>query len=96
MNTELHPTDRLTLYLAHAQNWLLGVVAALSLVMVYALVQLNDENVTLRAENHTIKTTGCAPSMRGRPLAGAKYDQINLTRPHYSALICYYSRGITS
>jgi len=75
---------------------LLPVAAVVALVAVYALVQYHDDNVALRAEVQAAKARGCPATMQGRPFIGSRYSEIDLSRPRYSTLACYYKAGVKS
>jgi len=83
-------------YTTWQHRWLLPVVAVVALVAVYALVQYHDDNVALRAEVQAMKSRGCPASVQGRPFIGARYNEIDLSRPRYSTLACYYKAGVQS
>lgn len=78
------------------RSWAFTVAVVAALVAAYAAVQYHDDNVAQRAELQTLKARGCPGRMQGKILAGNVYQEIDLSRPRFSTLRCYYKVGITS
>jgi hypothetical protein len=88
---ELHPPIRETL-----KNWGAGVILVAVLLGVYAGVQLYEDNVILRAQVQTMKARGCPGRLQGKILAGDVWQDVDLSRPKFSTLRCYYQAGVRS
>ena len=92
MPAEIHTLSRFRRLRSLA--FTVAVVAALAAV--YAVVQIHQDNIALRAEVRTMKARGCPGRLQGKSLAGNVWQEVDLTRPKFSTLRCYYAKGVKS
>lgn len=77
-------------------SWGAAVLAVATLLGIYAVVQMYQDSIGLRAEIATMKARGCPSRLQGKVLAGNVWQEVDLLRPRYSSLRCYYSKGVKS
>ena len=92
---ELHATSKLDIWLGALSNWLLAVVLVLSLMLVYAVCSLAQQNATLQDRLAAYQSrSGCAPAWRGQPFIFSAEENVNLLRPGTTRVACYYKKAV--
>lgn len=92
MTEELHLLDRNSAFMQHAHAWFDAILVVFALLLILALVRVQDEAVTARDELAQRKAVVCPTELDGRKFVFSGYESINLYRPGTSRLICYYKR----
>jgi len=77
-----------------ARDALPGVAVALILVLVYAVVQLNDDNVELKAKDAKQEAMACPTHLGSMIFSHSGFTKMELGRPGLARLSCYYSKGV--
>ncbi|MCR4302117.1 MAG: hypothetical protein NUV51_10940 [Sulfuricaulis sp.] len=78
------------------QSWAFAVAVVAAVLGVYIVARIYEDNIALRAEIDAMKARGCPSRLQGQPFAGNHYQEIDLMRPRFSKLSCYYSKGVKS
>ena len=78
------------------QSWAIAILAVAVMLGGYSIVQMYRENLEVRAEIASMKARGCPAKVQGKLFAGSNYREIDLMRPKFSTLSCYYRVGVLS
>lgn len=77
-----------------AYDLLLGALFAVILVLIYAVVQLNDDNTELRHREAVQTALACPPRLTENLIfTHSGFTKMDLARPGSVRLSCYYARG---
>jgi hypothetical protein len=91
--SELHYTTRRAMFYARARNWLTATATVAALLGVYAVVDLHDRNTTLSNQVAGFQSRGCPETFAGKRFTFSAYETVDLTRPKYARLACYYAKA---
>lgn len=95
INQETHTLSRWSRLVAFVRPWVEGFLFVIALLAIHGLVRVNDEAVALRAEVSYMKTVACPQVLGGMNFTFSAFERINLTRPKYARLSCFYAKAKT-
>lgn len=92
---ELHATARKQMLLDawhKASGYVVAVLAVFCLILLQGYISLQDERIELSQRVNAFKARGCPETLSGKVFAFSAHETVNLARPGYEVLSCYYRR----
>ena len=91
LTVEVHRTTAQSL-----ASWGVAVVAVAAILGTYTVMQMYDDNIALRSEVAAMKARGCPSTVAGKRFVGSRFQAVDLSRPGFTSLACYYKAGMAS
>ncbi len=90
---ETHQTDpkQILLNLWHrASGFIVAVLCVFCVMLIQGYLSIQDEARGLSKEVNAYKVRGCPDSLGGKPFRFSVHESVNLFRPGYETLSCFY------